>query len=65
MLSKLLGLKEFLGVFFLGGGERGRVGKFKINFTYLPTVPIFDFQNLQKSGRPDFPEFQPVYIYLF
>ena len=29
------------------------------------TVPIFDFQNLQKSGRPDFLEFQPVNIPVF
>ena len=32
---------------------------------YLPTVPIFDFQNLQKSGRPDFLELQPVNIPVF
>ena len=29
------------------------------------TVPIFDFQNLQKSGRPDFLEFQPVNFPVF
>ena len=29
---------------------------------FVGTVPIFDFQNLQKSGRPDFLEFQPVNI---
>ena len=23
---------------------------------FIRTVPIFDFQNLQKSGRPDFLE---------
>ena len=33
--------------------------------TYLPTVAIFDFQNLQISGRPDFLEFQPVNIPVF
>ena len=33
--------------------------------SYLPTVPIFDFQNLQKSGRPDFQEFLPVNIPVF
>ena len=32
---------------------------------YLPTVLIFDLQNLRKSGRPDFPEFQPVTILVF
>ena len=32
---------------------------------YLPTVLIFDLQNLQKSRRPDFPEFQPVTILVF
>ena len=28
----------------------------------IETVPIFDFQNLQKSGRPDFLRFQPANI---
>ena len=28
----------------------------------IRTVLIFDLQNLRKSGRPDFPEFQPVTI---
>ena len=32
---------------------------------YLSTVPIFDFQNLQKSGCPDFLEFYPVNIPVF
>ena len=32
---------------------------------FIGTVPIFDFQNLQKSGHPDFLEFQPVYIPVF
>ena len=32
---------------------------------FIGTVPIFDFQNLQKSGRPDFLEFQPVSIPIF
>ena len=32
---------------------------------YLLTVLIFDLQNLRKSGRPDFPEFQPVTILVF
>ena len=33
--------------------------------TYPPTVPIFDFQNLQRSERPDFLEFQSVNISVF
>ena len=32
---------------------------------YLPTVLIFDFQNLQKSGRPNFQNFQLVNIPVF
>ena len=32
---------------------------------FIGTVPIFDFLNLQKSGRPDFQEFQPVNIPVF
>ena len=32
---------------------------------FVGTVPIFDFQNLQKSGCPDFLEFQPVNIPVF
>ena len=32
---------------------------------YLPTVLIFDLQNLRKSGCTDFPEFQPVTILAF
>ena len=32
---------------------------------FIGMVPILDFQNLKKSGCPDFPEFQPVYIPLF
>ena len=32
------------------------------DIAYLPTVPIFDFQNLQKSGRSYFQEFQTVNI---
>ena len=32
---------------------------------FIRTVLIFDLQNLQKSGRPDFPEFQPVTILVF
>ena len=27
---------------------------------FIGTVPIFGFQNVQKSGRFDFVEFQPV-----
>ena len=32
---------------------------------FIRTVLIFDLQNLRKSGRPDFPEFQPVTILVF
>ena len=32
---------------------------------FIGIVSIFDFQNLQKSGHPDFLEFQPVYIPVF
>ena len=31
---------------------------------FIGTVPIFDLQNLQKSGHPDFQKFQPD-IFLF
>ena len=29
---------------------------------FIRTVLIFDLQSLRKSGRPNFPEFQPVTI---
>ena len=32
---------------------------------FIGTVPIFDFQNLQKLEHPDFLEFQPVNIQVF
>ena len=32
---------------------------------FIGIVPIIDFQNLQKSGRPDFLEFQPLNIPVF
>ena len=32
---------------------------------FIQTVPISDFQNLQKSGCPDFLEFEPVNIPVF
>ena len=32
---------------------------------FIRTFPIFDFENLQKSGRPDFLEFEPVNITAF
>ena len=32
---------------------------------FIRTVLIFDLQNLLKSGRPGFPEFQPVTILVF
>ena len=32
------------------------------NITYLPTVPIYNFQNDLKSGRPDF--FIDFFIFL-
>ena len=32
---------------------------------FIITVPIFDLQNLQKLGRPDSLEFQPVNISFF
>ena len=28
---------------------------------FIGTVPMFDFQNLQTSGRPDFLEFQLLF----
>ena len=32
---------------------------------FIRTVLIFDLQSLRKSGRPNFPEFQPVTILAF
>ena len=32
---------------------------------FIAAVPIFDFQNLQKSGRPEFLEFHPLNISIF
>ena len=32
---------------------------------FIRTVLIFDLRNLRKSGRPNFPEFQPVTILVF
>ena len=52
-----------MGFNYFGEGGEGCILANRPDF--IRTVLIFDLQNLRKSGRPDFPEFQPVTILVF